>query len=166
MASPPSNLVLLETDHQRFTTVLDRLRQDANARNAFLIDKSGQQIASAGEMGLLDSTSLASLTAGNVAATDGLAKLLGEREFSILFHEGEKDNLHISIIDGRAILVVLFDVRSSLGLVRLRVKKATGDLTTILQDVLARSVAHKGSPAPGQAPFAEITDEDIDALFS
>ena len=38
---------------------------------------------------------LASLTAGNVAATDGLARLIGEKEFSILFHEGERDNIHI-----------------------------------------------------------------------
>jgi predicted regulator of Ras-like GTPase activity (Roadblock/LC7/MglB family) len=159
-------MILVEADHARFVAVLERLRQESNARNAFLIDKNGQQIASAGEIGSLDPTSLASLTAGNVAATDGLAKLLGEREFSILFHEGEKDNLHINIVDGRAILLVLFDARSSLGLVRLRVKKATTELTTILEDVVARSAAHRSSSATSDATFAEITDDDIDALFS
>jgi hypothetical protein len=51
-----------------------------------------------GELEQFDTTSLASLTAGNVAATDGLAKLIGEKEFSILFHEGERDNIHISIV--------------------------------------------------------------------
>lgn len=166
MGAPLSDLVLIEADHARLTTILDRLRQDANAKMVFLIDKNGQQLASSGDLGALDSTSLASLTAGNVAATDGLAKLLGEREFSILFHEGEKDNLHINVVGGRAILVVLFDERSSLGLVRLRVKKATTELTAILEDVVARSLAHRASPTAGYAPFAEITDEDIDALFS
>jgi hypothetical protein len=108
---------------------------------------------------------LASLTAGNVAATDGLAKLLGEREFSILFHEGEHDNLHINVVGGRAILVVLFDERSSLGLVRLRVKKATGEIGAVLEEVVSRSISHRpGSGAP--SPFTEITDEDIDALFN
>ena len=166
MGAPLSDLVLVEADHVRLTTILDRLRQDANAKMVFLIDKNGQQLASSGDLGALDSTSLASLTAGNVAATDGLAKLLGEREFSILFHEGEKDNLHINVVGGRTILVVLFDERSSLGLVRLRVKKATTELTAILEDVVARSLAHRSSPNAGFAPFAEITDEDIDALFS
>ena len=71
-------------------------------------------------------TSLASLAAGNIAATGGLASLIGEKEFSILFHEGERDNMHISVIDNRLILVVIFDKRSSVGLVRLRVRRAGG----------------------------------------
>ena len=161
-----SDLVLLEADHSRFSAVLERLRREANAKVVFLIDKNGQQLASVGDMNGLDPTSLASLTAGNVAATDGLAQLLGEREFSILFHEGEHDNLHINVVSGKAILVVLFDERSSLGLVRLRVKKATGELGGILEDIIARSQSQRASAVGSYAPFAEITDDDIDALFS
>ena len=161
-----SDLVLMETDQRRFTTVLERLRHEANAKIVFLIDKNGAQLAASGEMNGVDPTSLASLTAGNVAATDGLAKLLGEREFSILFHEGEHDNLHINVVSGTAILVVLFDERSSLGLVRLRVKKATGELSTIIADIVKRSQSQRASMAGTLAPFAEITDDDIDALFS
>jgi len=161
-----SDLVLLEADHTRFASILDRLRHDANAKVVFLIDKNGQQLATAGDLTGLDPTSLASLTAGNVAATDGLAKLLGEREFSILFHEGEHDNLHINVVAGKAILVVIFDERSSLGLVRLRVKKSTTELGTILDDIVARSQAQRASTVGSFAPFAEITDDDIDALFS
>jgi predicted regulator of Ras-like GTPase activity (Roadblock/LC7/MglB family) len=160
-----SDLVLLEADHARLAGVLDRLRQDANAKLVFLLDKNGQQVALAGELDDVDPTSLASLTAGNVAATDGLAKLIGEREFSILFHEGEHDNLHINVVAGRAILLVLFDLRSSLGLVRLRVKKATVDLGGILEDIVARSEAGRAQDLDALSPFAEITDEDIDALF-
>jgi predicted regulator of Ras-like GTPase activity (Roadblock/LC7/MglB family) len=161
-----SDLILLEADQTRFTSVLERLRHDANAKIVFLIDKNGAQLAAAGDMDGLDPTSLASLTAGNVAATDGLAKLLGEREFSILFHEGEHDNLHINVVSGTAILVVLFDERSSLGLVRLRVKKATGELAGIVSDIIGRSQSQRASMVGSAAPFAEITDDDIDALFS
>lgn len=161
-----ADLVLHEADHRRFSSILDRLRKDANAKVAFLIDKNGQQLAVAGKVDGLDPTSLAALSAGNVAATDGLAKLLGEREFSTLFHEGEHDSLHINVVSGRAILVVIFDERSSLGLVRLRVKKCTGELGTILDDIVTRSQAQRSSPAGVAAPFAEITDDDIDALFS
>lgn len=161
-----TDLVLLEADHARFMTVLERLRQDSNARVVFLIDKNGQQIAALGEIGGLDPTSLASLAAGNVAATDGLAKLLGEREFSNLFHEGEHDNLHINVVGGFAILVVIFDERSSLGLVRLRVKKATTELAKTLDEIVARSRAHRSAAVASFGSFGEITDEDIDALFS
>ena len=160
-----ADLVILEPDHVRFMATLDRLRQEANARLAFLLDKNGQQIAVSGEIQGLDPTALASLTAGNVAATDGLAKLIGEREFSILFHEGEHDNLHINVIGGIVILVVLFDERSSLGLVRLRVKKASVELGAVVEEIVLRAEARRAS-ALGGSPFAEITDEDIDALFS
>ena len=160
-----TDFVLYEEEFKLLEEALRRLRQDANARAVFLIDKNGQQIAAAGEVEQFDTTSLASLTAGNVAATDGLAKLIGEREFSVLFHEGQQDHIHISIVAKRAILVVIFDDRSSLGLVRLRVKRASGDLEAIFDSMVAKSRGGVTGQTQ-QSPFAEITDEDIDALFS
>ena len=109
--------------------------------------------------------SLDRVTAGNIAATGGLAKLIGEKEFSILFHEGEKDNLHISIVGGRVILVVLFDNRSSLGLVRLRVKKSSEELSAIFEKLMKKS-EEREKRGSADFPFAEITDDDIDNLFS
>ncbi len=119
-----AHLEVFEEELERLVQALSRLRHDSNAKAVFLIDRNGQHIAAAGDVENFDSTSLASLTAGNVAATDGLAKLIGEREFSVLFHEGQRDHIHISIVARRAILLVIFDERSSLGLVRLRVKRA------------------------------------------
>jgi predicted regulator of Ras-like GTPase activity (Roadblock/LC7/MglB family) len=159
-----ADFVLYEEEFKHLEEALRRLRQEANAKAVFLIDKNGQQIASAGEVEQFDTTSLASLTAGNVAATDGLAKLIGEREFSVLFHEGQSDHIHISIVAKRAILVVIFDDRSSLGLVRLRVKRANVDLEKIFEVMLQKG--ERGSQgATHPSPFSEITDDDIDALF-
>jgi len=163
MLGKQDSFVLYDEELIRFTKVLEKLLHDSNAGSAFLIDKNGQLICAVGETDKLDTTSLASLTAGNIAATGGLAKLIGEKEFSILFHEGEKDNIHISIVGGRIILVVIFDNRSSLGLVRLRVKKAGAELQTILDDLITRT---EESQKAGGSPFAEITEEDIDNLFS
>ena len=120
-----TDVVMYDEEFNQIKSIISKLRVDANAKLVFLVDKNGQQIAGAGEVDLVDTTSLASLTAGNVAATDGLARLIGEKEFSILFHEGRKDNIHISIVGKRLILVVIFDERSSLGLVRLRVRCIT-----------------------------------------
>src|SRR6201988_81385 len=136
MATP--DLVMYEEEYQQIKDTLRRLQVDSNAKIVFLVDKNGQQIAAHGDMRGVDATSLASLTAGNVAATDGLAKLIGEREFSVLFHEGQQDHIHISIVAKRAILVVIFDDRSSLGLVRLRVKRASVDLEKIFELMLQK----------------------------
>ncbi len=154
---------MYDEESRQVSAVIEKLTRDANAKVVFLVDKNGQLIASHGETEGLDTTSLASLTAGNIAATGGLAKLIGEKEFSILFHEGEKDNIHISIVGQRVILVVIFDERSSLGLVRLRVKKASEELARIFETLAAKA---QEQAVLGESPFAEITDEDIDKLFS
>src|SRR6184192_3911655 len=164
MASP--DLVMYEEEYQQIKDTLHRLQVDSNSKIVFLVDKNGQQIAVAGDMRGVDTTSLASLTAGNVAATDGLARLIGEKEFSILFHEGEKDNIHISIVAQRVILVVIFDERSSLGLVRLRVRRATGELDKIFEEITQKVEREKDSLVDVESPFSEITDDDIDRLFS
>ena len=163
----PQDLVLYDEEFQKIRQALQRLLQDASAQLVFLVDKNGQQIAAVGDMNSLDTTSLASLTAGNVAATDGLARLIGEKEFSILFHEGEKDNIHISIVAQRVILVVIFDERSSLGLVRLRVRRATAELEKIFEEIAQKVEREKDSlHVDLESPFSEITDDDIDRLFS
>ena len=158
---------MYEEEYQQIKEVLARLQTDSNSKIVFLVDKNGQQIAAHGDMRGVDATSLASLTAGNVAATDGLAKLIGEKEFSILFHEGERDNIHISLVAQRVILVVIFDEKSSLGLVRLRVKKASQELEKVFEVIVQKAEADRGNAANRfDSPFAEITDEDIDSLFS
>ena len=165
MAAP--DIVMYEDEFNQIKQIISKLRVDANAKVVFLVDKNGQQIAAHGDIENLDTTSLASLTAGNVAATDGLARLIGEKEFSILFHEGQRDNIHISIVAQRVILVVIFDERSSLGLVRLRVKKASTELGDVFNRIMAKVEKERAvAGAAFESPFAEITDEDIDALFS
>jgi len=162
-----SDLIMYEEEFQKIKEIIGKLKVDANASVVFLVDKNGQQIAATGDIERLDCTSLASLTAGNVAATDGLAKLIGEKEFSVLFHEGEKDNIHISIVGGKVILVVIFDERSSLGLVRLRVKRCSEELNRVFQQIMDKTERDRASGESFfQSPFAEITDDDIDALFN
>ena len=158
-----SGLVMYEEEFRLIAGICDRLTRDANAKVVFLVDKNGQLIASSGQAQNLDTTSLASLTAGNVAAMGGLAKLIGEKEFPNQFHEGERESLHMSIVAGRVVLVVIFDAKSSLGLVRLRVKKAMADLSKVFEDLKKKADSEAAS---GSSPFAEITDDDIDNLFS
>lgn len=155
-----SDMVMYEEEFQKIQSVCGRLQRDSNAKAVLLIDKNGQLIAESGETAHLDTTSLSSLTAGNVAATGGIARLLKEQEFTGQFHEGEHTHIHISLVAQRVILVILFDERSSLGLVRLRVRKASDELGRIF-DEMANKVNEPAAPSI----FSEITDEDIDNLF-
>jgi len=159
------DMVMYEEEYRALQEIISRLQVDSASKVVFLVDKNGQQIAASGDVRSIDATSLASLTAGNVAATDGLAKLIGEKEFSLLFHEGEKDNLHISIVGKRGILVVIFDQTSSLALVRLRVKRASRELAEIFEKVELRAQTSSTTTSNFESPFSEITDEDIDKLF-
>jgi predicted regulator of Ras-like GTPase activity (Roadblock/LC7/MglB family) len=138
-----SDLVVYEEEFKRIDAELNNLHRQANAKVVFL----------------------ASLTAGNIAATGSIAKILGEKEFTILFHEGERDNLHISLVGDRIILVVIFDQRTSIGLVRLRVKKTTEHLVRIFDEMTRKAEQERMQSKLEDSPFAEISDEDIEKLF-
>ena len=152
------SFILRETEYEALLSVLRKLLVDASAKVVFLVDKDGTLLASAGDAVGFDTTSLASLAAGNIAATGALANLIGEKEFSILFHEGERDNMHLSVVAERLILVVVFDRRSSVGLVRLRVRQASVRFNDVMATALSASDAEDGG-------IEELTEDDIESLF-
>ena len=158
-------MVVQKEDLDRFLAVLERLRRDSNAKYAFLLDRSGQQIVSVGTIENNDPTSLASLAAGTVAATEGLAQVIGEGAFSTIYHEGERDSVHISVVADKVILLVVFDLKSSVGLVRLRVKQCEGELGAVVEGMLERSRSGPAGAGVAAAGLDDISDEDIDALF-
>ena len=160
MAEAP--IIIHEQHFQRLKTVLARLSVEAAARVVFLVDRDGQPIAFHGDIGDMDTPSFSSLAAGNVAATTSMAKLIGEDVFPSVVHEGEHESIYICII-GRSLLVVVFDERSTLGLVKLRAKRASHEIATIIDEVGRDSQKERDE---GNSFFAEITDEDIDSLFS
>ncbi len=156
------SMVVYEAEQKEIRVILDRLTAESRAKACFVIDKNGQALASSGQTEGLDITSLASLTAGSISATGGLARILGEKgDFSSTYNEGDRDNLYMTKVGDRLILVVTFNNgTSSQGLVRLRAKKALEELSAVVDRIVAKS----GSE--GASPLAEITDDDIDNLFS
>lgn len=153
-------VMMYEKEHSQIIELCERLNHEANARAVLVVERSGQYIAGHGDVEHLDTTSLASLAAGSVAATHGLAELIGERAFPSSFHEGEREHLHLSMIGARAILVVLFDDRTSLGVVRLRLRKSLEQLRAVFERIeLTTGDQNKG------VALGEISDGDIDRLF-
>ena len=154
--------IIQDQQFQRMKSVIGRLCVECAARAVFLVDRDGQAIAVHGEIGDMDMTSFASLAAGNVAATHSMAKLIGENAFPSVVHEGERESIFISVI-GRSLLVVVFDERSTLGLVKIRAKKASYEVAAILDDAAEDSRAFSVAQ---DSVFADISDDDIDSLFA
>jgi len=160
MAETP--FIIHEQQFHKIKHVLARLCVECASRVVFLVDRDGQPIAFHGDIGDMDTTSFSSLAAGNVAATTSMARLIGEDVFPAVVHEGERESIFISVI-GRSLLVVVFDERSTLGLVKLRTKRASYEVAKILEDIARDSINHQLNQ---NSFFSEITDEDIDSLFS
>ncbi len=161
MAVGAASWSFTEDDFGAITTSLKKFLLDSNARCALLVDRSGQLVATVGEQPTFDATAFATLTAADFSANDQLAKLIGESDFNSLFHQGEKESMYLADIARRVILVVLFDTRTTLGLVRLKMKETVHDLTRLFEDVFTRGATGKAQP-PGLLSGAE---DEIDKLF-
>jgi len=153
-----------EDDAQRLQAILTRFLRDASARTALIVDRAGQLVATVGEAPVFDPTAFASLTAADFSANDQLARMLGEPEFGALFHQGERESMYLADIARRVILVVLFDNRTTLGLVKLRVKPAVGELNQLFTAMFERDGT--GAKGPGMASeFLGEAEDEIDKLF-
>ena len=149
-----------EDDFGAITKSLQVFLRDCNARCALLVDRTGQLVATVGEAPKFDPTTFATLTAADFSANDQLAKLIGENDFNSLFHQGEKESMYLADIARRVILVVLFDNRTTLGLVRLKTKEIVTELTKLFEAVFAR-----GSSGGPNKNILAGADDEIDKLF-
>lgn len=151
-----------EEDSVRIRSVLVDFLRDASARTALLVDRAGQMLVTVGEPPTFDPTAFASLTAADFSANDQLARLLGEPEFGTLFHQGEKESLYLADIARRVILVVLFDNRTTLGLVKLRMRGTVQELTVLFTALFARD---SGGSSGVDAGFVGDAEDELDKLF-
>jgi predicted regulator of Ras-like GTPase activity (Roadblock/LC7/MglB family) len=153
---------IAEDDHRRITEHLGSLLQESQARCALVVDRTGQLLANAGDALKFDPAAFASLTAADFSANDQLAKMIGEPEFASLFHQGEKESMYLADVARRVILVVLFDQRTTVGLVRLKVKQTVADLNKVFEDMFGRAGSQGSKPAGG---LLEGAEDEIDKLF-
>ncbi len=161
MATGASSWTLTLEDEHALVQALRRLLHESGARGALLVDRAGQLLTEAGERPAFDPVTFATLTAADFGANDQLARLLGETDFTMLFHQGERESMLLADIAQRVILVVLFDSSTTLGLVRLRIRSAVDELHGIVVAMADRG-AQSGAPRPA---LLHDADDEIDRLF-
>jgi predicted regulator of Ras-like GTPase activity (Roadblock/LC7/MglB family) len=158
---PDDSFILYEEEITSIETILGKMLKGADAKCALLVDKDGHLITRQGFTHSLDTTALGALLAGSFASTKEIARLVGEPEFSVLFHQGKKDHIHMSIVGERSILVVIFDDRTTIGMVRLYAKEAALELARIFDQI--KDSEKRGADISTQ--FAEQAQNKLDDIF-
>ncbi len=151
-----------EEDSNRIHGILSGFLRESNARTGMIVDRTGQMVAVVGEEPSFDPTAFASLTAADFSANDQLARMIGEPEFGSLFHQGEKESMYLADIARRVILVVLFDNRTTLGLVKLRVRGTVIELRQVFEEMFTRGAIGQAQVETG---FLGEAEDEIDKLF-
>jgi predicted regulator of Ras-like GTPase activity (Roadblock/LC7/MglB family) len=126
-------LVFYEGEVRSIETVLKELLKLSGAKCALLVDKEGHMVAKVGSVRTFDTDTISALVAGSFAATREMARLLGEEEFSVMFHQGQRDNIQLNLIGDRTILTVIFDDQTTVGMVRLYASESSRKLAEIFQ---------------------------------
>jgi predicted regulator of Ras-like GTPase activity (Roadblock/LC7/MglB family) len=161
------DLVIYEEQIEKIEKALSRLIKDAQAKCVLLGDKDGHLITRQGFTQSLDTTSLAALLAGSFASTREIARLVGEPEFSVLFHQGKKDHIHITLVGERTILAVIFDDRTTIGMVRLYAKEATENLERIFSSANRQNRQTEGEKKTDlDSEFSTSLESRLDDVFS
>ena len=153
-----------EHDASRIAASLAALLEESDALHALLLDRTGQIVASAGLTPDFDATTFASLAAADFAANEQLAGLLGGGDFASLSHQGARSSTLLAEVGGQAILAVVFDARVTLGMVRIRVRRALPALRELVSEVFGREAPAAGRPDL-DAGWADEAEGEIDRLF-
>jgi predicted regulator of Ras-like GTPase activity (Roadblock/LC7/MglB family) len=128
------DVVIHENEATRIGQVLSSFLEESGVSEALLIDRSGQLLASTGKSPSFDTVSIGALAAGAFSSTNAIAELLGETEFSVLFHQGVRESIHVSTVDKETILLAIFNEGTTVGMVRLFAKEACRAIGAVLAE--------------------------------
>ena len=162
-----ANWEIFEEDYWSINQILQTLIRAASARSVMLIDKTGQLVSTIGEPPGFDVTSFSSLAAADFLANAQMAAMIGAEDFAAIVHQGTHESVYLSMIANRVILVVLFDKKTSLGLVRLKAKRSSDELTVVLNRLMNK-IEYRNEETRVRslgADFHTEADSQIDSLF-
>jgi predicted regulator of Ras-like GTPase activity (Roadblock/LC7/MglB family) len=156
-------LVFYAEDIEEIDQILSDFLDASQAKCALMIDKEGHMVTKKGFTKSFDTDSIAALVAGSFASTRQVAKLLGENEFTVLFHQGKNEHIHVSLVAERALLVIIFDDRTTIGMVRLYAEELTAKIAEALQRAADRHAGQEDF-GPG-AGFEDAAQDRLDEFF-
>ena len=158
-----SRLEFYEEDIAEIDSILDEFLETAQAKCVLLIDIEGHMVTKKGFTRSFNTDALSALVAGSFAATRQVAELLGETEFSVLIHEGKNENIHVSLVGDRALAVIVFDDRTTIGMVRVTAEQLTKKVAKALADAAERNKDR--APVQLDSDFEASAQDKLDEFF-
>ena len=155
-----TRLVFYEKDIERLEGEIDTFLELSKAGCVLLVDRDGHLVTRRGAIVQDNADTISALIAGSFAATREMARLIGEQEFAILFHQGKRDSIQLQLIGERTLMAVLFDDRTNLGMVRFYAQEAAGRLGLIMDEIGAEN-----RDIGLEAGFDAIGKDALDKLF-
>jgi predicted regulator of Ras-like GTPase activity (Roadblock/LC7/MglB family) len=160
-----SRLVFYKDDVDAIDAILDVFLKQSAAKCALLVDKDGHMVTCRGQSRKIDLDTISALVAGSFAATREMARVLGEDEFSALFHQGKSDNIQLSLVGERALLTAIFDESTTIGMVRLYAAEAAKRLAAIFAKKETDAAAAVGRAGDGDSEFRSGSAGALDQIF-
>lgn len=157
-----TSLIVSVAETANIEQTLTRLVAETGATYCLLLDKSGQIIAAQGDVARQDITALGALLAGAFASSREVARLLHEKDFRSTFQEGTRENYFAVLVQDQWILVAFFDRRTQVGLVKIISKRATEELTSVLERVKVES---RAKDSVISTSFRTSVEDTIELLF-
>ncbi|MFN9333951.1 MAG: roadblock/LC7 domain-containing protein [Planctomycetota bacterium] len=154
-------LTFYKEDVDQIDKLLSEFLRLSGAKCALLIDKEGHLVTKRGELHTIDIDTISALVAGSFAATKEMARLLGEDEFTAMFHQGERDNIQLSLVGDRTLLTILFDDRTTVGMVRLY----AGETAKKLAEIYAKALERPERDSRLGDQYGSEASKTLDKLF-
>ncbi len=158
-------LVFYSETVDQIDTLLREFLRLSKSKKVFLIDRDGHLVSQVGETMGINSEALAALVAGSFSATRELAKVMGEPEFSSMFHKGERVHIQIMLVGKRSMVAIVFDNATTVGMVSLYCKELVEKISKILDVAERQNAVHSQDGQKLDENYATDLQEKLDKLF-
>lgn len=146
---------LLSWQHQAIIQIISDLAHEIPAYFVLLTDVTGQIVTIHGERNNAELAALGALVAGDLAASQEIARLTGEyHNHQMILREGERTNTFIAEAGGQLILLVQVYTQVPLGWARILIRKVATNLAEVVS-------SHQGEEEPDSA----LSQADLPDLF-
>ncbi len=166
---PPRLYIFGRRDLEQIEAVLSRLRAQATAESAMLVEQAGYVIAAKGMSTGADIKPLSNLIASSRSTSASLATLLGEtQDFSTSYMEGQRVSVYTTALGRDLYLAIIVPKGTKQGLVWLYAKEAAVEIDRIVRrasDAMQQQLGHAVGAADAEVLRKELADQNVENVF-
>lgn len=149
---------ITEEDVQTMDAALDSLIAKCGATTVLVTDVGGAMLTKKGSLENFDTTSIAALASNSFNATQMIASMINEPNFSSVYQQGDHYSLLVVNVSDYCLLIIIFSASISVGMVKFYAAETV--------DRVAAQMKIASERAPGETlDLVEMNIPDVDELF-